>query len=356
MSSEIRPKPRRRLRSPATVVTLVLSLVVSLVTALVLASHGNAAPDRPVAEASGPDLRAADEPQVGQALFDPAFTHGQVTVDGTPIHYVRGGSGPAVLLLHGWPETWWAWHDVMPGLAADHTVIAVDLPGLGTSGIPSSGFDKTTVARRLHEAMGKIGVTDVTLVGHDLGVLVAYPYARDYPQDVDRVVVIELPLSGFGLEQFYTADFHFLFNLAPKPLPETILDTADVPAYHGMIYDYAVNRPSIDRAYYYLAYADPDRRSAGYEYYRTMAADAADNLANAHRRLAMPVLTMGGSQSFGLNPSFFQPVADDVRGVTVPNTMHYPPEEDPAFVLGCLGYFLGDTPGTPPAAYAGCAF
>jgi pimeloyl-ACP methyl ester carboxylesterase len=299
----------------------------------------------------------AAEPMAGTASFDATFTHGSVSVDGVPIHYVKGGSGPAVLLLHGWPETWWAWHDVMPGLAAHHTVVAVDLPGLGASGIPAGGFDKATVARRLHAAMVALGIPRVTLVGHDVGVLVAYPYARDFPNEVDRLVVIELPLSGFGLEQFYgVADFHFLFNIAASPITETILDTADVPAYHGMIYDYAVNRAAIDRERYYLAYSDPARRHAGYEYYRAFAADAADNLANAAaKRLTMPVLTMGGDHSFGFGPSFFQPVAADVRGIMVPGTMHYVPEENPAFVVTCLGYFLGDTAGTPPTDYAGCA-
>jgi len=347
MSGRARPSHRSRLGWLFGIMSLV-------VAAHVLPAQGSAAV---TAADQGLGTQLAAEPTVGPASFDSTFTHGLVSVDGIPIHYVRGGAGPAVLLLHGWPETWWAWRGVMPGLALNHTVIAVDLPGLGASGIPADGFDKATTARRIHQAMVQLGISRVTLVGHDVGVLVAYPYARDFPNDVDRLVVIELPLSGFGLEQFYgVADFHFLFNLAPAPIPETILDTADVPAYHGMIYDYAVNRAAIDRERYYLAYADPDRRHAGYEYYRAFAADAADNQANAAaKRLMMPVLTMGGDHSFGFGPPFFQPVAADVRGIMVPDTMHYVPEENPAFVVACLGYFLGDTAGPPPTAYAGCA-
>ncbi|MBB5870832.1 pimeloyl-ACP methyl ester carboxylesterase [Allocatelliglobosispora scoriae] len=327
-----------------------LAIVALVVLALLITAEGTAAS---VSTSAG--VRLGDEPTVGRARFNAAFTHGVVSVEGTTIHYVKGGTGPAVLLLHGWPSTWWEWHDVMSGLVGKHTVIAVDLPGLGASTVPTGGFDKATTARRIHQALVKLGIGKATVVGHDVGVLVAYPYARDFPADVDRLVVIDLPLSGYGLEEFYTADFHFTFNLAPNPIPETILDTVDVPAYHGMIYDYAFNKPSIDRERYYLAYADPAKRHAGYEYYRAFATDAADNRANAAaKRLTMPVLTMGGDHSFGFVPAFFQPVAADVRGVTVPGAGHFVPEENPSFVAACLGYFLGDTAGTPPAAYAGC--
>jgi pimeloyl-ACP methyl ester carboxylesterase len=268
------------------------------------------------------------------------FTQGFVRVDDTDIHYVKGGSGPAVLLLHGWPQTWWEWHSVMPGLARHHTVVAVDLPGLGSSSVPAGGFDKATTARRIHQAMAKLGITKVTVVGHDVGVLVAYPYARDYPGDVDRLVVIELPLSGFGLEDFYAFDFHFTFNLAAFPIPETILDTGDVPSYHGMIFDYCHNCPAIDRERYYRAYADPAKRHAGYEYYRAFPADAADNRAHL-TPLTLPVLVVGGEFSFGAYlGTFFTTVAPGARTVVVPGARHFVPEENPQFLVTTLEDFL----------------
>lgn len=268
------------------------------------------------------------------------FRHGFVRVDGVDIHYVKGGSGPAVLLLHGWPQTWWEWHAVMPGLARHHTVVAVDLPGLGSSGVPTSGFDKVSTARRIHTAMARLGITKVTVVGHDVGVLVAYPYARDYPQDVEGLVVIELPLSGFGLEDFYAVDFHFTFNLAEYPIPETILDNADVPAYHGMIFDYCHNCEAIDRERYYRAYADPAKRHAGYEYYRAFAKDAADNKARL-TPLTMPVLVVGGEHSFGaFLGTFFTAVAPDATTVVVPGARHFVPEENPRHLLATLETFM----------------
>ncbi|MBB5868205.1 pimeloyl-ACP methyl ester carboxylesterase [Allocatelliglobosispora scoriae] len=339
---------RRRLPRPARLITAAATAVIALLAA------GATAADAVTPAPSG--VRLADEPTVGRAKFNAAFTHGMVAVEGTNIHYVKGGSGPAILLIHGWPQTWWEWNTVMPGLAQNHTVIAVDLPGLGASTAPTSGYDKKTTARRLHEAVVKLGFSKVTVIGHDVGTLVAYPYARDFPNDVDRVVVVEAPLSGFGLEDVYNISFHFLFNIAPKPIPETILDTADVPTYLGMIFDSAVVPNSIDRERFYLAYSDPAKRSAGYEYYRAYAADAVDNQAHATPKIGVPVIAMGGEFIFGAGvAASFQNVASDVRTVVVPGVGHYPPEEDPAFFVNCVRYFLGDTPGTPTGALAGCA-
>jgi pimeloyl-ACP methyl ester carboxylesterase len=285
-----------------------------------------------------------------------AFSHGRVVVDDTSIHYVRAGSGPPVVLLHGWPQTWWAWHTVMPALARQHTVIAFDLPGLGDSSAPSTGYDKATTARRIRQAVHQLGFQRVAVVGHDVGALVAYPYARDYPAEVNRLVVVETPLSGFGLENLYGRSWHFLFNAAPAPIPERIMDNDDVSTYLGMIFDRSFQRDRVDRPAYFRAYSDPADRSAGYEYYRAFAADAADNQANAHRRLAMPVLAMGGQYSFGPGvAASFRQVADDVREVVAPDAAHFVPEENPEFFAGCALLFLGPA-GQPPSRpeLAGC--
>lgn len=345
MPSEVNPRGPRLGRIAATAATAVMALL--LVTAGTADAMGT----------QQSDGRLADEPTVGQARFDPAFTHGLASVEGTTIHYVKGGSGPAVLLLPGWPQTWWQWHSVMSGLVAHHTVIAVDLPGLGTSSASTSGYLKATTARQIHQAVTQLGISKVTVIGHDVGALVAYPYARDFPNDVNRVVVVEAPLSGFGLEDFYGLSFHFLFNMAPAPIPEDILDTTDVPTYHGMIFDFSFNKASIDRERYYLAYSDPAKRHAGYEYYRAYAADAVDNQANAvAKRLIMPVIAMGGQYSFGGGVAVsYQNVASDVRAVVAPDAAHFVPEENSPFFVACMGYYLGDTAGTPTGAYANCA-
>ncbi|WP_308250157.1 alpha/beta fold hydrolase [Sphaerisporangium fuscum] len=289
------------------------------------------------------------EPTEGAARFAPGFVHGKVAVDGSVIHYVRGGSGPALVLLHGWPETWLMWRGVMPTLARTHTVIAMDLPGLGDSTVPAGGFDKVTTARRIHEAVTKLGFTQVEIMGHDQGVLIAYPYARDYPGEVKRIAVIESPLSGFGLENLYGLSWHFKFNMSPAPIPETIMDNDDVSTYLGMMFGFSYNRAGIDATAYYRAYADPAKRHAGYEYYRAFPADAQDNQANASKRLTVPVMAIGGQYSFGTGVAdSFRQVADDVRPVVAPDAGHFVPEENPTFVADCADLFFGAA-NTPPS-------
>lgn len=299
------------------------------------------------------------EPPAGTAQFDRQFTHGRVAVDGGNIHYVRGGSGPALVLLHGWPQTWYEWNKVMPALARKHTVIAMDLPGLGDSSVPESGYDKATTAKRIHQAVNKLGFTKAEVMGHDIGALVAYAYARDYPSEVTRVAVVDLNLSGFGLEDAYSLSWHFLFNMSPAPIPETIMDNEDVRTYLSMPFDLGSHhKEAVERSVYFQAYADPAHRTGGYNYYRAFPADAADNKANAvTKRLTMPVLAMGGQFGFGTwVADSFRQVAGDVREVIVPDSGHFVPEENPAFLTDCVNYFFGATPGTPTRPdLAGCA-
>ncbi|MDH2426876.1 alpha/beta hydrolase [Sphaerisporangium sp. TRM90804] len=299
--------------------------------------------------ASAGAAQTPGEPAQGPASFAPGFTHGKVAVEGGNLHYVRGGSGPAIVLLHGWPETWLMWRPVMPALARDHTVIAFDLPGLGDSAIPSGGYDKATTAKRIREAVHKLGFTQVELLGHDLGVLIAHPYARDFPGEVTRFAVIESPLAGFGLEQLYGLSWHFRFNMSPAPIPEKIMDNADVSTYLGMMYGFSFNREGIDAEAYYRAYASPARRTAGYNYYRAFPADAENNLANASKRLPMPVLAIGGQYSFGTGVAdSFRQVADDVRPVVAPDAGHFVPEENPGFVADCANLFFAAQDTAPP--------
>ena len=291
---------------------------------------------------TGPGAGAQERPAPTAADLGNGFQDGFVQVDGGVIHYVMGGSGPPVVLLHGWPQTWWMWRDVMPGLAQDHTVIAFDLPGLGSSTPPQGGYDKATTAARLHEAVAALGFERIDVIAHDIGALTAYPYAQQFPESVGRVVVINTPLTGFGLETFYDLSFHFLLNLSPAPIPEDLIDNdGDVERYLGMIFGSAPNPAAIAQQVYFDAYADPAVRSAGYEYYRAYSRDAAYNQANAEPMITTPVLALGGELSFGpLVAESFGNVAADVREVVVPGVGHFIAEEDPDFVVECTRLFL----------------
>lgn len=288
----------------------------------------------------------------------PGVEHGSVAVDGGTIHYTRTGSGPPLILLHGWPQTWWSWHKTMPELGRSHTVIALDLPGLGDSSAPTGGYNKASTARRVRQTVQRLGFQRVQILAHDIGGAVAYAYARDFPTEVTRLAVLESPLAGFGLDDLNSFTWHILFNATRAPIPEQLIDNDDVPTYLGMLFE--GNLPPADREPYYRAYSDPADRTAGYEYYRAFAADAEDNRAHAvSKRLLMPVLAMGGQRSLGSTiAASFRPVAADVREVVAPDSAHFIPEENPRFLIDCARLFFGDLPaGTPPARpeLAGCA-
>ena len=125
------------------------------------------------------------------------FSHHTTSVNGIQLHYVIGGQGEPVVLLHGWPETWYAWHKVMPALAKNYTVIAPDLRGLGDSSKPPTGYDGKTVAEDIHQLVTQLGFKSIFLVGHDIGVFVAYPYAAAHPTEVKGLAVWEAPVPGF---------------------------------------------------------------------------------------------------------------------------------------------------------------
>ncbi|MGK5519290.1 alpha/beta fold hydrolase [Micromonospora sp. URMC 107] len=299
----------------------------------------------------------APEP-AGATVGVQTVRQGSVTVDGATLRYTSTGSGSPLVLLHGWPQTSWAWQKVLPALAQQHTVITFDLPGLGGSAVPTGGYDKATTARRIRQAVNQLGFTQVALIGHDLGAMVAYNYARDFPTEVTRIGVVESPLPGFGLENFYGVSWHFLFNASPAPIPERIMDNEDVPTYLGMLFDRSQHPEAIDRSVYYRAYSDPVRRTAGYEYYRALKADAADNQAHAQaKRLTIPVMAMGAQSVFGpAVAASYQQVASDVRTVVAPDTGHWIPEENPTFFSACALLFFGPSTGTPSSPeLAGCA-
>lgn len=292
---------------------------------------------------------ASASPPREESALSTTFTQGTVAVEGTTLHYVKGGSGAPLVLLHGWPQTWLEWRNVMPALAQSHTVIAFDLPGLGTSSIPSGGFDKATTAKRIREGVRKLGFTgQVSILSHDVGSLVAYPYARDFPSEVSRMAVLDVTLSGFGLEDAYGLSWHFGFNMSPAPVPETIMDNDDVPSYLGLLFNGARHPERIDQQAYFNAYSSPARRSAGYKYYRAFPADAADNQAKAAPKVHLPVLAMGAQ--FGFGPAVAQSysqVADDVRTVIAPDSAHWIEEENSAFLIDCANLFFGSPGGVP---------
>jgi alpha-beta hydrolase superfamily lysophospholipase len=132
------------------------------------------------------------------------FSHHTASVNGIQLHYVIGGHGDPVILLHGWPQTWYEWRHVMPALAKNYTVIVPDLRGLGDSSKPLTGYDGKTTAEDIHQLVSQLGFRDIFLVGHDFGVQVAYSYAAAHPNEVRRLVILDVPIPGIGPGQNIT--------------------------------------------------------------------------------------------------------------------------------------------------------
>jgi pimeloyl-ACP methyl ester carboxylesterase len=287
------------------------------------------------------------------------FQQGFVAISDSVIHYVIGGHGPVLVLLHGWPMTWWEWHTVMPSLARHHTLVAFDLPGLGDSTVPTSGgYTAADTAQRLHQAITALGFGRISILSHDLGVNVAYAYAELYRNSVARLGVLDSLLNGFGLESVYGFSFHFDLNMAAPPVPESIINNHEAEqAYLNYMFSLAANPSAItgqDRRTWYAAYASPANRESGYNYYRAFPDNETYNLAHATPKLTMPVLAMGGEDSFGTAVgSSFENVAADVHTVVALGSGHYIPEEDPGFLAKCANLFFSSAT-QAPSGFADC--
>jgi pimeloyl-ACP methyl ester carboxylesterase len=296
------------------------------------------------------------------------FTQGNVAIPGDSIHYVVGGSGPVLLLLAGWPTTWWEFSPIMPALAQSFTVVALDLPGLGNSTFPANGdssgdgFTAPDIAADLHAAVAALGYGNdtISILGHDLGGNLAYDYARIYPSQVSKIMVLETALNGYGLESLYSDAFHFLLNQQPQPTPEGIINNQEASvAYLNYLYSFAAKPGAItqqDLNIWYADYSCPQVREAGYDYYRAFPQNATWDTTTNTTPLTIPIAAMGGQDSFGsFVATSFENVDSDVSTIIAPGSGHYIPDEDPGFLTECADLFFSSSPPTTaPAGYASC--
>ena len=278
----------------------------------------------------------------------PGFKSATADLGDIKIHYVIGGSGPPLLLVHGWPETWYEWRKMMPGLAAHYTVIAPDLRGMGDSSLAASGYDKKTLGQDMYRLMTKLGYTKATLIGHDWGAPVAYAYAAQYRDAVEQLVMIEGAPMGSWLP---TTDLLWFFPFLRIPgYAEQILpgrereflryfyDNADFHVVPG-----AIDATSID--VYSRAYARPDRMMPTYGLYRSIPQDVRDTDEFAKRPLSIPVLAIGAERGAGeLVAQSARKLATHVTPVLFKKTGHFIPEERPEPLLAIVLQFLHAKP------------
>jgi len=282
-------------------------------------------------------------------MSDSDLTHHTTFVNDVRLHYVTAGQGDPVVLLHGWPETWYQWRKIIPALAERYTVIAPDLRGLGDSSKPKTGYDKRTLADDVYKLVGKLGHERIFLVGHDWGGPTAYAYACAHPDDVRRLVILDVPIPGAGLEEIPQMSpagglWHISFHSVPD-LPEVLVAGRE-REYLSWFYRTAYNPTTIteeDIDEYVRCYAAPGGMRAGFEYYRAFWDDVAHNTENAKIKLAMPVLALGGKYSFGKQTlRSLQTLAENVRGGEIDQCGHWVAEEQPEYLTEQLLTFFGE--------------
>ena len=267
------------------------------------------------------------------------------TLDGVRWHYATAGTGPALVLLHGYAETSRMWKPVMPVLGERFTVIAPDLPGIGDSGITERGLDVKTAAYRVHALVRSLGVEKARVVGHDIGLMVAYAYAALFPAEVEKLVVMDAFLPGVvGWEAVYDDPrlWHFRFT---GPTPEALVRGRERTYLEHFWNDFAADGtrslPEADRKAYASAYARPGRMRAGWAYFVAFPDTARDFAELSKTKLTMPVLALGGERSLGeALAQQMKAVATDVTVVVLKDTGHWILEERPSETTEALRSFL----------------
>jgi pimeloyl-ACP methyl ester carboxylesterase len=299
-------------------------------------------PEGPGSVSGAPDLPPG---------FADTFTSQFVDTGQLRMHAVVGGEGPPLLLVHGWPETWYAWRNLMPGLARDFEVIAVDQRGIGLSDKPPDGYDVGTVARDMVALMDALGHRRFALYGTDTGMPIAYGVAADYPDRLDRLAVSEAPLPGVSpppplfLPPELNAKFwHLMFNQLPAEVNEALVRGRE-EIFFGAEFDASAgtNKLPDDVVKYYIDIlrSHPDALRGSFGFYRAVNATIAQNEQRKERRLTLPVLAIGGEQSGGEGTAAtMKLVADNVQGVVLPGAGHWVAEQAPEALLAALTKFL----------------
>ncbi len=284
------------------------------------------------------------------AGLDERFTSQRVAVGGIHIHAVIGGDGPPLLLVPGWPQTWYAWRKIMPLLADAYTVIAVDPRGIGGSDAPLSSYDLKTVADELVGCMQSLDHPQFFLAGHDVGTWIAYAMIADHPDHIKAGILCEALIPGlvpspplFMPQERIKWAWHFAFNRAPEineilvrgKEREFLAHQFEVKAF----VQNAITEADIDL--YARSYAHPDYLHASFDYYRAFDEHARQNEQRKQRLLIPPVLAIGGGQSMGARQEdILKPYVKDLSGSVLDATGHYPAEESPEKMSIALKEFL----------------
>ena len=292
--------------------------------------------------------------------FTSTFTGRYIDTGDLRQHVVTGGDGPPLLLVHGWPQTWYAWRLVMPALAQNFAVVAPDQRGCGLSGKPPDGYDTATLAADLAALMDTLGHPRFAMAGHDTGMWIGYALAADHPGRVACLAVAETPLPGvspspplFASAHVNDRLWHFAFNRLAEVNEQLVAGREDV--YFGWQFASKAARPLPGyavRHYVGALAADPEALHGSFAIYRALDITIAQNQQRKERRLRMPVLAIGGAESLGDHvAATMKLAADDVHALAIPGCGHHPAEEAPEATLTALTAFLARYRDGPTAAH-----
>ena len=290
-------------------------------------------------------LFTASSSKVYGVAADETIVSRTAGINGVKLHYITAGHGAPLILLHGYAETSLMWNPIIPVLAERFTVIAPDLPGIGDSDIPAHGLDMKSAAISIHDLAKSLGVQKAEVVGHDIGLMVAYAYAAQFASEVTKLVLMDAFLPGVeGWEAVYNNPniWHFRFN---GPTPEALVQGRERTYFEYFWNDLAADKtrsiPEADRKAYTAAYARPGRMHAGWAYFVSFQQAAKDFAQLSQTKLHMPVLTIGGEKSLGeALGQQTKLVATDVTVVVLKDTGHWVLEERPKETTEALQKFL----------------
>jgi len=267
-------------------------------------------------------------------------------VNGIRLHYLIAGKGEPIVLLHGYAQNSHMWRPLIPALAKTHTVIAPDLRGFGESSKPESGYEKANMARDIHALVVSLGHRRIGIAGHDIGLMVAYAYAAQYPETVERIALMDAFLPGVGdwTKVWLLRDlWHFHFY---GKTPLALVDGRERIYFEHFWNDFAADPAhsvsEADRQVYAAAYGQPGAMRAGFEVFRAFERDAAEFAVFAKTKLKMPMLVLTGEKASG---EFLiaqgRLVADIVEGVVIKGAGHWLIDEAPEQTIPKLVAFFG---------------
>ena len=278
------------------------------------------------------------------------LTHHFATLREVKMHYVTAGAwGSTLVLLHGYPQSWYCWRQVITELQKEYRIVAPDLRGLGDTTRPASGYDKRTVAADVYELLSEhLGLTRYSVAGHDWGGAVAFALAADHPEAVTHLAVVDVAIPGDGQPNIGQAGrrWHHTF-LETLDLPEALIGGGREHLFFDWFFTNYGHFPDAispeARAEYLRTHTTPGALRAGFAYYRAIAQDVADNEARTEK-VAMPTLAIGGGTSWGRGAEVarsLRKMADDVTEEVYSECGHWVPEEKAAELVASLRSFIG---------------